>query len=60
MDRLSTASQKPTDNLVEGICPDCGGKGRIAIEWGHGKRKRTKKCMRCRGTGKSSTGYQTK
>jgi hypothetical protein len=58
MRRSRTAEQKPKDGT--GVCPFCGGKGRLATQWKTGKRERTKTCIHCRGTGKANGGYLTK
>jgi DnaJ-class molecular chaperone len=59
MRKYDTAAQKPVDER-SGSCPICSGKGRVDAAWGHGKRKRTKKCIQCRGTGKATSGYVVK
>ena len=57
--QLRTATMNPKESNT-GICTECAGLGRVPDVHATGKRKRTKVCMLCRGTGKSDGKYQIK
>ena len=49
---MVTKAQRP--NKAVGICPRCRGKGVVK------EAKREKRCVQCRGTGKSDGGFARK
>ena len=52
--------ERPAEQDTARPCPLCGGKGRVPSVLNVGKRKRTKVCIQCRGSGKATYGYLVK